>query len=167
MEPRWYVLYTMPQHEKKVAAYLEEKGIEHYLPLIKRKRQWSDRVKIIDFPLFPGYIFVRFDWSAQHTDVFRHHGILNVVRHEGSPAVIEDDEFHRLKALIVHAKDVQTDPERHLPPGQKIEIRTGPFKGLSGVVARVKNKSRLFVRVAALDRVISAEIDVLDVEKAD
>ncbi len=167
MEPHWYVLYTMPQHEKKVAAYFAEKRIEHYLPLIKRKRQWSDRIKLIDFPLFPGYIFVRFDWASQYPEIFMHHGILNVVRLEGSPVVIEDIEFERLKALIIYAKDIQSDPERHLPPGQKVEIRTGPFKGLSGVVARVKNKNRLFVRVAALDRVISAEIDVIDVEKAD
>ena len=162
---RWYVLYTMPQHEKKISAYLGQKGVEHYLPLVRRKRRWSDRVKLVDFPLFPGYLFVRIDWGREHVLALQPPGAKEFIRHKGAPASMEDGDMENLRLLVSQAEGVQSDPDSNFPPGQPVEVRFGPLKGVRGVVLRVKNRSRICIRLPLLNRMVSAEFDILDVER--
>ncbi|MCR9145267.1 MAG: UpxY family transcription antiterminator [bacterium] len=164
-EPQWYVLRTMPQHEKKLATFFEKQGLAHYLPLVPRKRQWSDRVKIVEFPLFPGYIFVRFAWFAAYKTILGHNGSIDFVRSESVPSVMRAEEIENLSLLVGGALELEANPDEKFPPGQKVEVRSGPLKGVRGVVQRVKNKSRLFVHLPLLNQMVVAEVDVLDVEK--
>ena len=163
-EPAWYVLYTMPQHEKKVAAYLDQKGIVNYLPLAARKRKWSDRIKIVQFPLFPGYIFVHLLWSRDHISALQHSGALSFVRQQERPAVMSAEEIENLRRFVDAAEEAEASADATFPPGQEIEVRFGPLKGVRGVVQRSGRKGRVFVRVPLLNRMVSAEVDLLDLE---
>lgn len=163
--PRWYVLRTMPQHEKKLVGYFQKKGVECYLPLVPRKRQWSDRMRVIEFPLFPGYVFLRFDWHALYKTILSYHGSIDFVRLEGVPQAMPEAQIETLRLIVASERDVHADPDVSFPPGVEIEIRQGPLKGVRGVVVRVKNKQRVFVHVPLLNQTVSAEVDVLDLEK--
>ena len=164
-EPAWYVLRTMPQHEKKLAQFFTKQGLAHYLPLVPRKRQWSDRVKIVEFPLFPGYIFVRFAWFEFHRRILAHNGSIDFVRGESGPGIMRSEEIENLRLLVGGALELEANPGENYPPGQAIEVRSGPLKGVRGTVQRVKNKQRLFVHLPLLNQMVVAEVDVLDVEK--
>ena len=163
---QWYVLYTRPQSEKQVASYLKKLGIEHYLPLINKKRSWSDRVKFIDFPLFPGYIFAYFDFSSTFSEVIRHPGAVDCIREKGRAIFMKGSEIENLKLVVKEAKNIYSDPDKNFPPGQKVIVRSGALKGVEGVVARIKNKDRIYVHLPLLNRVISTELDLVDLEKA-
>ncbi len=157
----------MPQSEKKIALRLEQQGFEYYLPLIARKRKWSDRVKVVYFPLFPGYIFVKIFWRRQGSEVFRIQGVKDVIRQEGQPAVLPHSDLENMKRLAENSAELRTDPIKNFPDGQLVVVRFGPFKGLEGFVVRVKNKSRICVRIPLLNQVISTEMDLLDIERAE
>ena len=92
-EKRWYALYTKPRWEKKIHKSLQNKGIESYCPLNKVRRQWSDRIKVIEEPLFKSYIFVRVE-EAMKTEVRYVDGVLNYVYWNGKPAIVKDDDFN-------------------------------------------------------------------------
>lgn len=164
-EPRWYILYTMPQHEKKIARFLEKKGWEFYLPLVKRKRQWSDRVKIIDFPLFPGYIFTHIEWFTQRIPILEFPGALQYVRVEGAPAVMPDDEITNLKLFVAGAQAPETAADDNFPLGQKVRVNFGVLKGVEGVVSGHKNQKRIYIRLPLINQMVSTEIDVMDLER--
>jgi len=164
-ETRWYALYTMPQCEKRISLFLSKRKIDYYLPLVPKKRKWSDRIKVVEFPLFPGYLFIHMPFYQRRLDVLLHPSALRFVQHEGRPAIIPDDDIGYLHILVDNANDLQAHPEENLPEGQKVIVRSGPFKGIRGVVARVKNKDRIFVKLEHCALMASAEIDILDVEK--
>ena len=162
----WYVLRTRPQSEKKVESYLKKVNIECYLPLINKKRSWSDRIKFIDFPLFPGYLFACFNFLESFSRAICHPGAVDCIRKRGKPAFMKPAEIENLKLLVREAKNIYSNPYEHFPPGQKVIVRSGALKGVEGFVSRLKNKERIYVCLPLLNRVISAELDIMDVEKA-
>ncbi len=162
---KWYVLRTMPQNEKRVSSYLKKIRIKYYLPLVSKKRRWSDRFKIIDIPLFPGYIFTYFDWLEGFNQVVPHPGVIDFICKGKQPASMSTAEMVNLERMIIQAKEIYADPDKNFPAGQEVIVRSGSLKGVHGVVARVKNQQRIFIRLHLLDRVISAELDIVDVEK--
>lgn len=164
-DPAWYALYTMPQCEKKIGRLLDRFHFEFYLPLITKQRKWSDRIKKVDFPLFPGYVFIRIRYYEQRVDVLRLPGALKFVEIEGRPASIAEEEMESLKLLVGAAQDVQAHPEKNFPPGQAVIVRSGVLKGVRGEIVRVKNKMRLVVKLRECGLYASAEIDVADVDK--
>jgi transcriptional antiterminator RfaH len=162
----WFVVRTMPQHEKKLATHFERKRIEYYLPLVRKKRRWSDRIKLIDFPVFPGYVFARFVWSERATEALALPGALDVVRIENAPAIMPTEEIENLKLFIREAQELESNPDANFPPGQTVRVTFGPLKGVQGVVEYSKNKARLYVRLPLLGRMVSTEIDASDLEQA-
>ena len=163
---QWYVLHTRPQAEKKAALYLKKVDIEYYLPLVNKKRSWSDRVKFIDFPLFPGYIFVYFDFSSTFSKIIRHPGLVDCIRKKGKAAFMKSSEMESLKLVVKEARTIYSDPDKNFPPGQKVSVRSGALKGVQGVVVRIKNKERIYVHLPLLNRMISTELDLVDIERA-
>ena len=161
----WYVLRTRGQFEKKLATYFDKVGMEYYLPLVTRKRNWSDRVKYIDFPLFPGYIFLRFDWSSEFALAVSHPGAVGFIMHIGKAEVMQDKDIENLKLFVEQAKEIYNDPYGNFPQGQEVMVRSGPFEGVYGTVLRVKNKERIYVQLPLLNQVVSAELGVMDVAK--
>ena len=99
LEKKWYALYTKPRWEKKIDSVLIRKGVESWCPLQKIERQWSDRKKIIEDPLFKSYVFVRID-SLEKTKVLMTDGVLNFVHYLGKPAVIKDEEVDNIKRYL-------------------------------------------------------------------
>ena len=164
-EIKWYILYTMPQHEKKVATLFQKKGWDYYLPLVKRKRQWSDRVKIVEFPLFPGYIFTHINWFTQRVPILEFPGALQYVRKEGAPAVMPDEQIENLKLFVVGAQAPETEPDENFPVGQRVRVNFGVLKNVEGVVSGHKSKKRIYIRLPLINQMVSTEIDVMDLER--
>ena len=129
----WYVLYTTPRAEKRVEERLKREGIECWLPLVKTARRWSDRVKIVEVPLFNSYVFVR----CRAVELRGMLGIVGVVRtvyYDGVPAVVRDEEIGEIRKLVEEA-DTCT-----IESGDVVEVVCGSLKMVSGKVMRVKKR---------------------------
>ncbi|MBE7439272.1 MAG: UpxY family transcription antiterminator [Spirochaetales bacterium] len=162
---KWYILYCKPRQEQKLSIFLTRLGIEHYLPLVERKRQWSDRVKFVKMPLFAGYIFLHINWEDRKK-ALENSAAMHFVRTESGPAVLADQEIENVRILIATAHNVTARASSDFPPGKKVRFHTGPFQGLEGIVHRAKNKSRLFVYLPLIGQLASTEVDVHDLEDA-
>lgn len=154
--PNWFALRVRPKHEKTVAENLSRLGVDQYVPLHKVRRRWSDRVKVLDAPLFPGYIFCRFSY-ADRLRVLNSPGVDGVVGFGKTDVPVDDSEIEALRRLVESGK-----PLAHLPflrIGQNVLIEHGPLAGIRGVVLRDESAWRVVVSVEALDRSIAVEVD--------
>ena len=133
MKQHWYVLYTMPRFEKRVKERIDNTGIECYLPLHRCPRVWSDRVKMVDIPLFNSYIFVRCK-AYEIMSLTQINGILRVVFYDGHPATVRQSEIDAIKQFVEEAK------EKVLCTGDEVEILTGSMKKKFGKIMRIKKK---------------------------
>ena len=130
----WNAIYVASRQEKKVDEALKQKGIESYLPLVKTLRQWSDRKKMVEFPLLPGYVFVRPDENEKN-NVLQIRGVVNYVRHNGQIGVVYENEIEGLRQLIGLGYHLEAFPEsRQIKKGDKIKITSGVLKNLEGWV---------------------------------
>ncbi|ASU36717.1 UpxY family transcription antiterminator [Mucilaginibacter xinganensis] len=138
VDKHWYVVYTRPRWEKKVAELLTRVGIENYCPLNKITRQWSDREKIVSEPLFKSYVFVRVSESEkwQVTGVI---GILNYVYWLGKPAVVPGGEIEQIKSFLNNHGKVYLQPAS-IRPGDKVKVTKGVFSNLEGDVVALNGK---------------------------
>jgi transcription antitermination factor NusG len=162
---KWYVFKVTSRHEKKVANQLEKKNIEYFLPLNPKKRNWSDRIKIVDFPLFPGYIFIKIDWALEKNTVFTASGIYGFIMRNEKPAVMSDEDIEMIASLVRSSRELTVASDENFPVGTEVVMEQGPLKGVKGVVEGIKNKKRIYVRIPLLGQMIIVEADVLDIEK--
>ena len=147
-ERHWYACYTRPRHEKKVEERLRQRGLEAFLPLAPRKSTWKDRVKIVDFPMFPGYVFARTDLPPR-SHLLAVPGIVALIEVDGAPAVIRDDEIDNVRrfARVLAEGGGQAVP-RPLPGvGQRVRVKDGPFRGVEGIVVEHRSRRRLLVGI--------------------
>jgi transcription antitermination factor NusG len=156
LEKKWYALYTKPRWEKKIDGRLVKKGIESWCPLQKIEKQWSDRKKIIEEPLFKSYIFVRID-PSEKTDVLMTDGILNFVHYLKKPAVIKDSEVETIKSYLSEkdAKISVISEEGYLKE-TRIKVNHGVFMGNEGTVLR-GGKKKVYVKLESLGQVMVVE----------
>lgn len=157
---KWYVVYTYPNFEKKVRNHMVQKNIACFLPLQKVTRQWSDRKKIIEVPLFPNYIFV----YIPNDERFKILGIVGVSRYimyNNGPAIISDKEITIIKEMLM---EPSVQVEKYLE-GDIVEIIEGPFSGLKGTVFERKGKKRLGIKIKSLDQSLSAEFDISSIKR--
>jgi transcription termination/antitermination protein NusG len=148
----WFVLYVKPRHEKNVCRILRGKGYEEFLPLYGHRT--SSRVT--DLPLFPGYVFCRFD-AANRLPVMRVPGVFSIVSIAGNPAPVEPTEIAALQLVISSGLDRAPWPA--LASGTPVTVTRGPLEGISGVVIRSKTSTRMLVSVALLHRSVSVEVE--------
>jgi transcription termination/antitermination protein NusG len=134
----WYALYTKPRWEKKVAELLGNKQIEHYCPLQKIEKNWSDRKKIVLEPLFKSYVLVRLAPKA-HIPVLQTDGVLSFVTFQGKPAVIRDDEIVIVKQFLQDYDHIQVE-RIDLNVNDEVTILNGPLMQQKGQVQEVKGK---------------------------
>lgn len=153
----WYAVNVLSRHEKKIYKLLLEKGIETSLPLTKTIRQWSDRKKRVDLPLFSGYIFVRIDIGKDKLNVLKTNGIVRFIGIQNNPSKIPNEQIHWIHMMVEESADVRN--ETKIPIGQQVCVTTGPFKGAEGVVIRTGNRSRLVINVESIMHVVSIEIN--------
>lgn len=159
MESKWYAVYTRPRWEKKVAEALSRNEIENYCPLNKVERQWSDRKKIIEEPLFTSYVFVR-TTLRQHTSIRETDGIVNFVYWLGKPAVIRDEEIDLIKRFLNVHKNVRLE-KTSVFVNDKVKIISGPLMEMQGEVVSVKKKT-VRVNLPSLGFFLAAEIEKVD-----
>src|SRR5260370_24077873 len=153
----WYGLRTKSRFEKATAASLAYKGYEHYLPCYRRRRRWSDRVTEIESPLFPGYVFCRFDvWNR--LPILSIPGVVSVIGIGKEPTPIPDDEIAAIEAVL--KSGLPSEPWPYLLEGQRIRVDKGSLTGLEGVVVKgKKGEWRMVVSVTLLQRSVIVEID--------
>lgn len=152
----WYALHVRTRFEKVVARNLQGKGYEEFLPLYRRTSQWSDRKKEIELPLFPGYVFCRFN-ALQRMPILTIPGVNAVVGIGKTLMPVEERELNAIRAVL--QSDTYCEPWPFLEVGQRVSVTRGPLEGTEGIVTMLKNKCRLVISVNLLQRSVAAEID--------
>lgn len=153
---RWYAIYCMPRWEKKIAETLSRKNIINYCPLNKVQKQWSDRKKVVEEPLFKSYVFVRLT-AAQHLAVRQVNGVLNFVYWLGKPAVIRDAEIETIQRFLSDYTDVRVE-KTEVEVDDRVRIIGGPFMDYEGEVLEVNNNS-VKVQLPSLGYALVAKMD--------
>src|SRR5215510_5928165 len=153
---KWLAVYTRPRWEKKVNLLLAEKGVERYCPLNKIRRKWSDRVKVVEEPLFKSYVFVKVN-DENRTDVRMTPGVVNFVYWEGKPAVIKEKEINAIKRFLNDYENVEVQP-MNLQVHQRVKIVTGPLMDQEGEVLSLQRKT-VKVAIDSLGYILVAYID--------
>jgi transcription antitermination factor NusG len=161
-EPKWFAVYTTSRHEKRVDEHLSLREIEHYLPLYRTQRKWSDGSKVtLDLPLFPGYIFVRIR-RTQRVRVLQVPGVIAVVGGTGGElGSLPDDEIDALRTGLSLRR---AEPHPLLKVGQRARIRSGPFAGMEGIVVRMKYSFRVVLTMDSIMQSFAVEVDGEDLE---
>jgi transcription antitermination factor NusG len=156
----WYVVYTRPKQERKVAKYLEQKKIHHYLPTISKVSHWHDRKKLITTPLFPSYIFVMLKQMKEYYDVMNENsGFLYYVKSGGTNARVDEKIIEGIRLILDNTVNVECSTD-YIQPGRDIVIRYGPFKGLNCQVIEHNNQQKVLVTVHLLNRYVVATLPV-------
>jgi transcription antitermination factor NusG len=165
LEPKWFAVYTMPRHEKRVQQYLNERDVEHYLPLYRSQRMWSDGSRVtLDLPLFPGYLFVNIKRN-ERVRVLGVPGVLTIVGGVGrEPASLPDAEIKALRSGL-HLR--HAEPHCLMTIGQRARIRSGAFAGMTGVVIRMKGSLRVVLTLDLIMRSIAVEVDARELDLLD
>jgi transcription termination/antitermination protein NusG len=159
---QWFAIWTRSRHEQVVREQLERKHIDSFLPTITRWSRWKDRKKKIDWPLFPGYCFARFD-PAESLQILRCTGVVNIVGVEGKPAAIPEYELDSIRLLV--GSELQFDPCPLIHEGMMVEVAHGPLKGVVGrLVRKDAPRARLVLSVELIGQGVSVEVDASDVK---
>jgi transcriptional antiterminator RfaH len=150
----WYVVYTKPKWEKKVADRLNDIGIVTYCPLITKVKQWSDRKKKIEVPLFNSYIFVKTQ-EKERNAVFEIAGVIRYLFWLGKPAIVKDSEIETIQHWLSSPKEYKVIAEKW-KKGDKIVLDSGPFISQSAIIQEV-NKNQYVLILESLGCVLKVE----------
>ena len=160
----WFAIYVQSRQERVVASSLINKGFETCLPLTTRLRQWSDRCKHIEEPVFPGYLFCKFDPNLR-TPILRTAGVVQILGAGRQVIPLEPEEIDSVRALERAKVPVESCPYvnkgelAYMNKGERVYIMDGPLQGLSGIIANYKNSLRVIVSVALLQRSVAVEVN--------
>lgn len=162
-EPHWYACHTRARHEKIVDALLRRAAIESYLPTTLRESRWKDRKKAVLFPLFPGYVFARFDLH-QLTQVLCTRGVAAVVSARGYPTPILAAEIDTVRLVTSAAARTATELENAplMSKGHWVRVIAGPFQGVEGVVVERRGQQRVLVGITAIGQGLEVDIGIAD-----
>jgi transcription termination/antitermination protein NusG len=157
--PHWFACHTRARHEKRVSEQLSRRGIETYLPLVLRERQWSDRLKRVEFPMFPGYVFGRF--TLHELDrVVTVPGVARVIRHNGVPSPIAEEELENVRRFVAALAETGEIAEPGpFEPGEGVRVMHGPFEGVEGVVVERRGRRRVLVGLKTIGQGMEIDID--------
>ena len=158
----WYAIWTRSRHESRVLRQLDEKRIEGFLPTITRWSRWADRRKRIDWPLFPGYCFVRIH-PSNALSVLTCAGAVSLISFDGRPVSIPDSEIESIRALVT--SELQYDPSPLIHEGMTVTVVSGPLRGVTGRLVRKGSHARLLLSVDLIGQAVSVEIDAADVRR--
>jgi transcriptional antiterminator NusG len=152
----WYAVRVRSQYEKCVSRALRERDYEEFLPMYWCRRQWSDRIKMLQLPLFAGYLFCRFD-PSHRARILATPGVLLIAGVGKIPLPVDGAEIEAIRQAVNSPQHVE--PFSHLAIGDTVRIEHGPLSGLQGVLLRFKGRSHLILRVQLLQRGVAVEID--------
>ncbi len=157
----WYATYTRSRHEKSVADQLQQRSVECFLPLYEAKRKWKNGTFKVQFPLFPGYLFVHIPLQ-QRLKVLQVPGVVSLVGFNGLPAPLPQAEIEMIRCAL--QKGIAAEPHPYLKVGTRVRIISGPMEGLEGILLRKKGKPRVVVSVDLIMRSVAIDIDAAQVE---
>jgi transcription termination/antitermination protein NusG len=157
----WYAIWTRSRHEQVVRDQLQRKHFDAFLPTVTRWSRWKDRKKRIDWPLFPGYCFARFDADSALA-ILKCSGVVSIVSFEGKPAAIPEHEIEGIRRLVT--SDLQFDPCPMIREGTMVEVVHGALKGVIGRLVRKGSHARLVLSVDLIGQAVSVEVDAADVK---
>ena len=164
VSPAWYAVYVRSRHEFVVHDDLRRKRIESFLPSVKRCSQWKDRKKLIEYPLFQGYVFVRPELRpGACLDVLKTRGIITFVALDrGVPTPIAPEEIASLRLVMECGDRIDIFP--HLKEGTRVRVKTGPLENAEGIISRKENDYLFWVNIELLGRSVAVRITAKDVE---
>jgi transcription antitermination factor NusG len=162
-QQHWYAAYTCANHEKRVAAELGAREVEHFLPLYSSMRRWKDRRVQLEFPLFPGYVFVRLA-LCERLRVVQIPSVVRLVGFGGMPTALPDTEMEILRSGL--GRSLRAEPHPFLTVGRRVRIADGPFAGLEGILKRKKSNLRVIVSLELIQRSVAVDVDAADVRPA-
>ena len=161
MSHEWFAIWTRSRHEKLVRDQLQQKDVEVFLPTIMKWSRWKDRKKQIEWPLFPGYCFARFD-ATDRLPILKCEGVVTIVGTEGLPSPIPPVEIDSIRQLI--ESELAFDPCPLIKEGMMVEVKAGPLKGVVGRLVRKGAHARLILSVDLIGQAVSVEVDAADVK---
>jgi transcription antitermination factor NusG len=159
----WYAAYTCSRHEKRIAQQLQERGIEHFLPVYRSVRRWKDRKKELELVLFPGYVFVRLE-LINRLQVLQLPGVVRFVSFNGRPTPLAEENIEALRSGLL--QNVRAEHHPFLNVGRRVKVIYGPLSGAQGILIRRRNNCRLVISIDAIMRSVAVEIDEADVMPA-
>ena len=153
MRVQWYLIYTKPRAEKKVAAELALKGYECYLPLQRTLKQWSDRKKWVEEPLFKSYLFINTELEKNFYDILNTPGVVKFVNFEKQPAVVDVRELELVKRLMGEVGlDFSSIELDSLQLGDEVEIIAGPLIGQRGHLSQTQGSSKVILSLSSMQQ---------------
>ncbi len=160
---KWYAIHTRSRHEKHVDLFLSERGVETFLPLVHTLSRRRDRKKYVDIPLFPGYLFVFTEKERLLFDVKYTRGVTRIIGTDiDAPTPIPDKQILDIKSIM--ETDVQLDPFPYLKKGRMVRVKSGPLKGLEGILVERKGHYKLVIQIDLLQKGAAAEVYISDIE---
>jgi transcription antitermination factor NusG len=160
---QWFALRVRSNFEQPVSNLLSAKGVEEFFPTYRSRRVWSDRVRDMRLPLFPGYVFCRIPMDKCSL-VLATTGVVSLVGVQRRPLPIDDQEMAAVRQMVESQSLVEPWPLLRI--GQHVRVRKGPLAGIEGILLRVKDSCRLVVSVTLLGRSVATEIDAAYVSPA-
>jgi transcription antitermination factor NusG len=160
---KWLAVQVKPKYEFTSSSILRGKGYEDFVPTYRVTRKWADRTKEVETPLFPGYIFCRFNEDLPWTIVTTP-GVVRVVKHVNQIAIIDDMTITALRSLV--RLNVPLKPCPYLAIGDRVRVKQGPLTGVEGLLLRHKTGGRLVISVDLIQRSMSVEVHDCDVVAA-
>jgi transcriptional antiterminator RfaH len=154
----WYLIYTKPNREKKIAYQLSEENIQFFLPTSKVIRNSNGRRKIVEVSLFPSYVFVYIQKIQDYFISLGMEGALYYVKFGKQVARVDDTMIHNLRILLEKGNDMEVSTD-YFKPTQKLVIQQGPFAGLSCEVVEYRDKKRILVRISLLNRCVLVDLE--------
>jgi len=152
----WIAVYTKPRHEKAVRKQFEDNEIESYLPMVRQKHRWSDRMKWVEVPIFKSYIFVRIELK-ENLRVLQTQGVHNIVKFQNKVALIPEIQIQNLRAMIEGG--FNPFPTDYFFVGDQVEVMGGPLRGLVGIVARNDAPNKLIIKIDAIQHAVAVKIE--------
>jgi transcription antitermination factor NusG len=156
----WYALQVRTRYERVVADHLDGMEYEWFLPLTRDRKRWSDRIKEVAVPLFPGYLFCRFD-AQNRLPILKTPGVLHVVGYNRQPISVDEAEITAIQTLV--ASGVPNQPCSFVEIGDRVRISAGPLRGLEGILVESRGQHKFVLSVTLLQRSVAVELDSLSV----
>lgn len=163
--PRWFAIYTLPRAEKRVAEQLQKHGYEYYLPLKKEVRQWKDRQKKVEVPLFSSYIFVKVTTKEYYEIPKLVQGFMKYVTIGGQKISVRDDEIETIKKVLEFSVEAVETSNEKLTLNENVEIKAGKLKGLTGKLVRFDNGQKVAIRIDSIGTNLLVQIHKNAVKK--